>query len=322
MTKVSIIVPVYNVEKYIGKCLDSLVNQTIDDYEVIVVNDGTPDNSQEIIDKYAVKYPNIVKPVIKKNGGLSDARNYGLKYAKGDYIGFVDSDDYVEHSMFEKLYNKAKENDFDITVCDINYVYDEKTVRVSSLISRDIFTKEGVREAMINIYPAAWNKLYKRKLFNNNVRFKKGVWYEDVEFLYRLFPYIDSIGTVKEALINYVQRDNSIIRSFDERLYNYIDNWNGIVEFYKQNGFFNQYQKQIEYCYIRYVYCTFIISATNFDKKEFFKAVKIAKKNVNEKFSNYRKNKYFYKNLKGIYMLAFSNFSAKLVYIFRKIIKK
>ena len=105
--KVSIIIPVYGVEKYISKCLDSLVKQTLNDIEIIVVNDGTKDNSQKIIDKYVKKYPDKVKSFIKENGGQGSARNYGLKQANGDYIGYVDSDDYVELEMYEKLYNKA-----------------------------------------------------------------------------------------------------------------------------------------------------------------------------------------------------------------------
>ena len=92
--KVSVIVPVYNVEKYIKKCLNSLVNQTLDEVEIVVVNDGSPDNSQKIIDEYTKKYKNI-KSYVKKNGGLSDARNYGIKKATGKYISFVDSDDYI-----------------------------------------------------------------------------------------------------------------------------------------------------------------------------------------------------------------------------------
>ena len=110
MVKVSVIVPVYNVEKYLSNCLDTLVNQTLKDIEIIVVNDGATDSSPEIIEEYAAKYTNIIA-LNKPNGGLSDARNYGLPYAKGEYIGYVDSDDYVDYDMYERLYNKAKEAD-------------------------------------------------------------------------------------------------------------------------------------------------------------------------------------------------------------------
>ena len=109
--KVSVIVPVYNVEAYLERCLDSLVKQTLEEMEIIVVNDGTKDNSQAIIDRYAAAYPQKVISLIKENGGLSDARNYGIPYAHGEYIGFVDSDDYLNVTMYQKLYDRAAETD-------------------------------------------------------------------------------------------------------------------------------------------------------------------------------------------------------------------
>lgn len=101
--QVSVIVPMYNVENYIKECLDSLVNQTLKDMEVIVVNDGSTDGGVEIVESYCKKYPDLIRLVHKENGGLSDARNYGIPYAKGKYIGFLDSDDYVESTMYEKM---------------------------------------------------------------------------------------------------------------------------------------------------------------------------------------------------------------------------
>ena len=315
MIKVSVIVPVYNVEKYIKRCLDSLVNQTLENIEIIVVNDGSPDNSQVIIDKYVKKYDNV-KSYIKKNGGLSDARNYGLKYATGEYISFIDSDDYVDINMLEKMYNKAIEKDFDVVVCNLQMVDDNQNYiqSVSSNIDRDVYG-DKIKKCMVNIYPSAWNKLYKRKLFENNVNFKKGIWYEDVEFLYRLFPYIQSIGVIKDELYFYVQRDGAITKTFDKRLYNYIDNWNGIIEYYNDNGLYDAYKKELEYCYVRYLYATFIKQATNYkDKLEYKKAVDTAIDNVEGKFPNYKKNEYFYKSIKGIYLLCFNKYIANIYY--------
>ena len=140
MTKVSIIVPVYNVEQYLEKCLNSLVNQTIKDFEIIIVNDGTKDSSQKIIDKYAKNY-SFIKSYIKENGGLSSARNYGIKKATGEYLAFVDSDDYVTEDMYEKMYQKAKEKDFDMVVCDLNYIYPDKKIKATSNIKEDTTKK-------------------------------------------------------------------------------------------------------------------------------------------------------------------------------------
>lgn len=312
MTKVSIIVPVYNVEEYIDRCLKSLVNQTLKDIEIIVVNDGSPDNSEEIILKYEKKYNNI-KYLKKKNGGLSDARNYGLKYAKGEYIAFVDSDDYVSKDIYEKMYEKAKEGNFDLVVCNLNYVYDDRIVKCSSNINKDT---TNIKKSMLNIYPAAWNKLYKKSLFDNNVRFKKGVWYEDVEFIYRLLPYIKTIGTISDYSYQYIQRDNSIIKTIDSRLYNYIDNWNGIIEFYKKNDFYDEYKKELEYCYVRYLYATFIKQACNYSKEEYDKAVNTAINNVKKYFPKYRKNKYFYHSIKGLYLVIFNKNISNILYKF------
>ncbi len=108
MKKVSVIVPVYNVENYITKCLESLVSQTLQDMEIIIVNDGSSDNSQQIIDNFVKKYPEKIKAFIKDNGGLSDARNFGIDRAIGEFIGFVDSDDYVTPTMFEQMYLLGK----------------------------------------------------------------------------------------------------------------------------------------------------------------------------------------------------------------------
>ncbi len=314
MPKVSVIVPVYNVEKYLEKCLNSLVSQTLDDIEIIVVNDGSPDNSQKIIDSFGKKYPKLVKGYIKENGGLSDARNYGLNYATGEYIGFVDSDDYVEPTMFEKMYNKAIEGNFDVVACDINSIEEGKTKYISSLVRNDLFTKNDIKKQMIDIYPVAWNKLYKKSLFDDGIRFKKNIWYEDVEFLYRLFPYITSIGVIKEPLINYVQRTGSISNVFDERLYNCVDNWNGIIEFYKKNNVFDEYYDELEYCYVRYLLATFIKNAAAFDKIEYNKAVNLALDNVHKYFPNYKKNKYLSNLKRGLYLKLFNKGISKIIY--------
>ena len=310
--KVSVIVPVYNVELYLEKCLDSLVNQTLKEIEIIVVNDGSPDNSQEIIDKYAKEYKNI-KAYKKKNGGLSDARNYGIKKASGEYIAFIDSDDYVRLDMYEKMYNKAKSGNFDMVVCDLDYVYENsnKVVRISSNIKHDT---TDIKKVLIDNYPAAWNRIIKRKIFDNGLEFKKGVWFEDVEFIYRMLPYIKSIGVIHEPFNKYFQRTGSISKSVDVRIYNYIDNWNGIISFYMDNNFYDEYKKELEFAYVRYIYATFIKQATLFSKDEFEMAVDKAILSVKEVFPKYHRNKYFYRNFKGFYLLIFNKSIAKIVY--------
>jgi len=170
---------------------------------------------------------------------------------------------------------------------------------------------------MLDIYPAAWNKIFKKKMIDKSkIVFKKGVWFEDVEFLYRLYPYIKSIGVVSESLINYVQRPGNITSTFDKRLYHYIYNWNGIIEYYKKKNLYEEYKLELEYCYVRYIYATFVKRAVNYhDKKMYNEAVEEAIEQVNKYFPKYRQNKYFYRNLKGIYLVLFNRTIARLLYV-------
>lgn len=316
MIKISVIVPVYNVEQYLDKCLSSLVNQTLEEIEIIVVNDGTQDDSQKIIDMYVKKYSNKVFSYIKQNGGLSSARNFGISKANGEYVAFVDSDDYVSFDMYEKLYTKAISNSFDMVCCDFFEIRSGKEIACTCNLNQDVFTKEAVKETMIAIYPSAWNKIYKLDLLKQSqILFKQGIWFEDVEFLYRLLPFVNSIGVVNEPFYRYLIREGSITATNDMRIYDYLDNMNGIVDFYKKKRLYEEYRNQIEYVYVRYIFATFIKSATKFDKKEFKVAVKRAMQNVQTQFPNYRKNIYMQKfSGKNMYLKNFSYTIAKLIY--------
>lgn len=310
--KISVIVPVYNVENYLDKCLNSLVNQTLKDIEIIVVNDGAKDNSQKIIDEYAGKYNNI-KSYIKENGGLSSARNYGLKMATSDFIAFVDSDDYVDYTMYEKMYNKMISDDFDIVVCDLYMKYPNKQIYTSSNIKNDLMNKAEIKDAILNIYPVAWNKLYKKDLFKD-LHFKEKVWFEDVEILHRMFPRFNKIGVVKDPLYYYVQRDGAITSKVNLKIYDYIDNFNGIIEYHKKNNTYNEYKDVLEYCYVRYIYATFMKRVLELDYNEYKKALDFAVKSVSKNFKNYKRNILFYKSFKGLYLIAFNKFNAILLY--------
>lgn len=312
--ELSIIVPVYNVEQYLEKCLRSLVEQTLDKnrYEIIVVNDGSPDCSQEIIDKFSDEYSNIVA-LKKENGGLSDARNYGIQMARGEYLAFVDSDDYVDTRMYETMLEKAKTKDFDVVVCDFIEVYEDYNCRGNSRVKKELLSRDEVRKSMWDFYPSAWNKIYKRELFST-VQFKKGVWFEDVECLYRLFPHIQKVGVVKEAFYYYIQRSGSISKSTDPRIFHYVENWNGIIEYYKNNGYMERYKKEIEYSYVRYLYATFLKSSLKYDRETYQKALHTAMVEVKKHFRHYRWNRYFYYSFKGIYCLLFNKFLGELLY--------
>lgn len=163
MKKLSVIVPVYRVEEYLPRCLDSILSQQIPDMEVLVMDDGSPDGASR---SWSGTPGNIRKrsgSFKKENGGLSDARNFGMDRAQGHYIAFVDSDDYLEPGMYAAMLEKAEQGDFDMVVCGLRYVYPDRTLPVSSQLDRDLNQPGEIKDSMTRLYPAAWNKLYHRR---------------------------------------------------------------------------------------------------------------------------------------------------------------
>lgn len=218
MPRLSIIVPVYKVEKYIHKCVDSILNQTFTDFELILVDDGSPDNCGKVCDDYA-KQDSRVMVIHKENGGQSSARNRGLDVAKGDLIGFVDSDDTIDNDMYEQMICFLDNNELDIVCCDTYLVRgNREKIRLLFEENKLFCGNEGV-EANLNgqIDNAVWNKVYKRHLFND-IRFVEGIVYEDVRIMHVLFSKANRIGYISKAFYHYYKRKNSTIaNSFNSK---------------------------------------------------------------------------------------------------------
>ena len=222
---ISVIVPVYNVEKYLPKCVDSILGQTYENLEIILVEDGTKDNSGAICDAYAAKDSRI-RVIHKENGGLSSARNAGMDIARGDYFGFVDSDDWIEPKMYETLLNLAEKYHADL-VCGSRYdvaeatgertlgLHHEKEEALSSmdLLGR-VFTWDGCDSA-------AWDKLYRRHLFDD-IRYPLGMYSEDIAIFYKLMEKANRVALCPEPLYNYHHRENSITTAkLSEKTFHY-----------------------------------------------------------------------------------------------------
>ena len=188
---------------------------------------------------------------------------------------------------------------------------------MEKFFAEEPFTEEEIKKSMISLYPAAWNKIYHRRLFEQELRFQKGVWFEDVEFLYRLFPHLHSIGVVNQPFYQYVQRDGAITATFDHRLFDYLKNWETILASYHQNGQFEKYQAELQYSCMRYLYATFLKGvARGHDFSIFQDAYRQARTFVHQHFSRAWRNPYFYRTgAKGIYLLTFQRLSAWLLYL-------
>ncbi len=228
---ISVIIPVYKVEKYLDRCVDSVVNQTYKNLEIILVDDGSPDNCPAMCDEWAKKDSRI-RVIHKGNGGVSAARNTGLDIAKGEYIGFVDSDDYIDSTMYEKLLKKAKESDADLTMCryfefdenknltkvnEINLTKCDSSNIVSFYIN-DYYSKKDDCIVTNNVMGNIWRVLYKRNLIGEK-RIEKLSFAEDFCFNLSLFIDKPRIAIVDEYLYFYFQRKDSSVHVYDERAF-------------------------------------------------------------------------------------------------------
>lgn len=217
--KLSIIAAVYNLEEYLPRCLDSLVNQTLKEIEIICVDDGSTDSAPKIIDKYATKYPDKVKAFHKENGGEFTTRNYGLERATGEYVTFVDTDDYVELNWAEKLYNAAKENNADMAVCGFERIDLNTGKIVSTNMTNFGNTVKAINsedDFMLFINPAPWNKIYKLDKVKD-LRFLNFRGFNDMIFLASSYTKIDKVAFVPDVLYHYFLRYDSQIHSVNKQ---------------------------------------------------------------------------------------------------------
>ena len=310
MTKVSVIVPFYNVEKYIEKCLETLVNQTLDDIEIILVNDGSKDKTVDIVKKYKEMYSNKIVYLEKENGGLSDARNYAISYARGEYIAFLDSDDYVETNMYKEMYEIAQKENSDMVECNFIWEYPNKT-RI------DIGTTYNNKHEMIEkIRVVAWNKLIKREILEKSkVQFPKGYRYEDVEFTYKLIPFLEKVSFCKTPMVHYVQREGSISNVQNKRNAEIFDVMEHVMDYYKENNLYEEYYQELEYLYSRYAFCSSFLRIVKIKDKEIRKQLlDMTWNNVYEKFPDWKKNKILNtdKSKKNIYLKTINKITYKI----------
>ncbi|MEA4831273.1 MAG: glycosyltransferase [Oscillospiraceae bacterium] len=235
---ISVIVPVYKVEPYIHRCVDSIINQTYNDLEIILVDDGSPDNCGAICEEYA-KLDKRIKVIHKENGGLSSARNAGLDIAQGDYIAFVDSDDYIELNMYENLFKNSNDYHADISVGGVIDCIDNgkeiKIVKTSDVkgINVECLDKEAAIKRYLLGSWSSWNKIYAKSVFDN-IRFPVGKINEDENIALLLLEKCHRVVYTTKPFYHYIRRENSITTvPFSEKRFAWYDNCKNNLEYTK-----------------------------------------------------------------------------------------
>lgn len=285
MYKLSVIIPVFNVENYLNKCLDSICNQTLTDIEIICVNDGSTDNSLNILKEYSKKDSRI-KIISKENEGQSTARNLGIKESQGEYLAFVDSDDFIELDMLEKLYIKAKNNNLDIVMCKIA-TYDNQTEEIKDNVwyymlgvfrdfDKDIFSHKDTKEFTCNIAVTPYNKIYKTSMIkDNNILFPEGLIFEDEKFFFDVYLRSKKVSIVDEFLYYYrVNRKGSTVNIAKENDYtDIIPISKQIRETFKETNNYEEYKHLLNNRLIHLQLARFTQTAPKY-KKKFFNLMK------------------------------------------------
>ena len=312
--KVSIIVPVYNTEKYLRKCLDSLVNQTLRSIEIVIVNDGSKDSSPEIIKEYIDNYPEKFIYASQENSGQAVARNKAIKMCSGEYVGFLDSDDFVRTDMFERMYNTAVSEKADYVACgytDITYDESGKEVELVHYVHSKLAYK--TKDMFFGALASPFLHLYKREvLTESKADFPEGVVYEDTAFYLNVIPYIKKLAVIDEPLAYRVRHSNSTMTTFKaakvRQIFPVLDY---SLDFYKKNEWNKKYWKELEYFCVRVLLCSSLQRIGKVaDRKERKALLKETLEYLKRNFDDRKTNKYFRGGMQNLYMRTFNRLTA------------
>lgn len=251
--KISVVIPCYNCERFIEKCLESIINQMYDNLEIIVVNDGSTDSTENVVKKYLSD--KRVVYIKQENGGEAAARNSGIEVATGEYIGFVDSDDYIDPDMYCKLYKAISETDSDMAVSNYNQVYSDETIKsdYSTMSGREYKIQEDVLSYWVNVCAASrpnnyvWTRLYRTEIIEQSgIRFERFTHSADTLFNFKLLTYINKCVLVNEGLYYYVQRQGSGIHTV-ARKQNlaklYADTFQVLADYYNSREEYKEFRR-------------------------------------------------------------------------------
>ena len=285
MTDISIVVPIYNAEAYLNKCIDSLINQTKKNIEIILVNDGSTDKSEEIIKSYKDKR---IKYYKNKNKGIGYTRNFGIDKSNSKYIMFLDSDDYLDVNACEKLFNKIEKDSSDVVVSDFIITHNgtEKKEVINDFKKTNLDKNSSI---ILNINLSPWNKIYSSKLIkDNNIRFPEDIKYEDVLFVLECLDKANNISKLNKALNYYIVRDNSETKTYDKKVFDILE----VVKRFR-SYFNNRYKEDIDKLTVKILTNYTIQQRYQVSIKDGYKFIDKVFNLFEKEIPDYKNNKYY-----------------------------
>ena len=247
--KISIIVPIYKIERYLRQCIDSILAQTFTDFELLLIDDGSPDGCPAICDEYTKKDARI-RVFHKPNGGLTSARSYGLDNAKGDWIMHIDGDDWIEPTYIEELYDTAIKNDADIAICGFRFAYEDGSFVIEHPTVWDDNRSTSLNRYIASVWTTAWGSIHKSSLYHNNgVRSPKNITYcEDFHLMARICYFADKVVSIDRPLYNYRQQSSSIMHSLNDKTWrDELTSYKEIIDFFRNKGELEKYIKTMSW---------------------------------------------------------------------------
>ncbi len=319
--KFSVIVPVYNVKDYLSKCVESILNQDVTDYELLLVDDGSTDESGVLCDKICEKHPEKnIRVIHQENMGLGGARNTGIAAAQGEYLFFVDSDDSITEDALQKSSDYLEEHpDTDILVFDNlkvdeqgNVIYTNKTLQATTAYASIFEDKK-----LLLTDHSSCNKIIRKTLFTeNDIYFPKRLWFEDLATIIRLYPHAKKIGYIPEAFYLYLQREGSIMNSTQcDRNIDMLTAYDTVLQYFKAQGLFEEFYTELEYIAAFHVYYLSSVRVMNMDKHH--KLLDMYREYVHKEFPNCLNNPYLGKKEKLIISLLDKKRYNTILFIFK-----
>lgn len=289
MVKVSIIVPIFNASKYLIRCIDSMLNQTLKDIEVILINDGSTDESHKIINEYndvRIKYYK------RKNYGIGNSRNFGIDKANGEFICFIDSDDYINNTFCEEMYNRCTNNNLDMCICDYyHYIENKQEIEKFMLPSSDDTALEDNPRLLIDINLSSCNKMYRKTLFENKkLRFPDNLKYEDISFVTKAMLLSKKIGKIDKPLYYFMVHDDSQITIIDEKTFDIFKILDIVYDNFKDKI---KLRKYLSYLIVNKVTTYIVWQKYQSDRKLKNKFIDEGFEYMKSHIKNYRKSSYF-----------------------------